>query len=118
MTANLLKIKREITERKSEHQSEISESDQMGLEVNSIRLQIREKYDQFLTETSLPNNHEQKLSLLLEEDISIGSTVALFEMIYYFREAINEDIIFEISEKASKVLINPHNSPALNQSLI
>ena len=48
----------------------------------------------------MPSNHEDKLLTLLNQPMELGTTVALFEMIFYFREALSEDVLEEISEKA------------------
>ena len=69
--------------------------------------EIRDTYNEFLSSHTLPSNHEAKLNVLLDnEELSIGSILALFEMVFYFREAISEEVLQEISEKAFAQLQN------------
>lgn len=42
---------------------------------------------------------------LLEEDSSVGNAVAMFEMLYYFKEALHGDVLSEIQVKAFKGLL-------------
>ena len=45
-------------------------------------------------QAKLPTNHEQKLEYLLEQEpMSVGVAVSLFEMMYYFREVISEQVL-------------------------
>ena len=41
----------------------------------------------------MPTNHEDKLVSLLNQPMELGTIVALFEMIFYFREALNEEVL-------------------------
>ena len=109
MTANLLKIKREITER-NEKEADLDLINEENPEGETDRLlhnqsqnpeivdQIQQRYNEFLLSNPLPSNHEHKLEELLNgAELTLGSAVALFEMLFYFREAISEEVLVEIS---------------------
>ena len=61
---------------------------------------IRHEYECYLAKGELPSNHEAKIVHLLEEDLSIGNAIALFEMLYYFREALSEEVLAEMQGRA------------------
>ena len=67
---------------------------------------IREQYDSYLSERELSQNHEDKIAELLEEESSIGNAVAMFEMLFYFKDALYSEIIQEIMNKSINAFLN------------
>jgi hypothetical protein len=56
--------------------------------------EIKERYQEYLVQVKLPTNHEEKLEYLLESgEMGLGTTVAIFEMLYYFRDVVSEEIL-------------------------
>ncbi len=38
--------------------------------------------------------------------MSLGASIALFEMLFYFRQVISEEVILEIAHRAQQQLLN------------
>ena len=43
--------------------------------------------------------------MLLEERACLGNSIALFEMLYYFKEALAEDVLEEIAGKYFEAML-------------
>ena len=74
---------------------------------------MRHEYECYLAQGQLPIQHESKILYLLREALSLGNAIALFEMLHYFRQALTQELVLAIQEKAFTGLKNapsPHHT--------